>query len=623
MELSTPTRDNLNFDTLPAPPVGGRLQRFAPEWEKVTSDRWVLAVIRHGYRLEFTASPPSLGTPRETTIPREPAKAWALRQEVKALAAKGAVSQLPSPAPDGFYSTFFLTTKKSGEWRPILNLKPLNRSIKPRPFRMETLAAILQALRPGYWGATIDLKDAYMHVPVHSQSRKWLRFQIEGQTFEFKVLPFGLSTSPRVFTRIVKSIPEFLRPKGFTIYVYLDDFLVVSPSRSALISDVAVIRHLLTRLGFLINVKKSNFIPSQTVQFLGAAIDLAAGRVFPTSARISDLLTCASRFQDRKWADAQLFLRLLGLMASLVDVLPWCRLHMRPIQLHLAAYYRPWVHPLNHKVPVSPSLLNSLQWWLNPRVLQVGVPFPTPSPTRTLTTDASKKGWGSHMLHYRLSGVWSPFQSKLHINILELRAVFLSLRRLLHLVRGETVLVRTDNMAVATYLNKQGGTRSPSLCKELIRLLQWCETKEISLIGEHLPGEDNQIADALSRGGVQSSTSKRIRGSSVEWRLRPQVCQAIFHRIDRPHIDLFASKHNHQLPTYYSWDADPLSLGRDALTQDWSGTLAYAFPPIALIPRVLLKLSRTVNCRILLVAPHWPRQMWFSRLLDLLVAEPV
>ena len=79
-------------------------------------------------------------------------------------------------------------------------------------------------------------------------------------------------------------------------------------------------------------------------------------------------------------------------------------------------------------------------------------------PSLTLTTDASKSGWGSHLLHFRLSGVWSPFRSKFHINILELRAVFFSLCRLLHVVRGKLILVRTDNMAVAMYLNKQGGT---------------------------------------------------------------------------------------------------------------------------------------------------------------------
>jgi hypothetical protein len=127
-------------------------------------------VVLHGYQLEFTAPPPPFQGIRVTQVPREPAKCLALLNEVKALLAKDAITRLWSRASDGFFSTFFLTPKKSGEWRPIINLKPLNRYLKPRPFRMETLAAVLQALQPGYWGATIDLKDAYLHVSVHHQS---------------------------------------------------------------------------------------------------------------------------------------------------------------------------------------------------------------------------------------------------------------------------------------------------------------------------------------------------------------------------------------------------------------------------------------------------------------------
>jgi hypothetical protein len=271
-----------------------------------------------------------------TPVPREPAKGLALLEEVKALLAKDAITRIHGKASDGFFSTFFLTAKKS--------------------FRMETLAAVLQALQPGYWGATVDLKDAYLHVSVHHQSRKCLRFCIAGQSFEFKVLPFGLSTSPRVFTRVVKVVAEFLRPRGYVIFMYLDDFLVVNPSREGLQKDLRDICSLLRRLGFLLNEKKSVLIPSQQVQFLGATLDFASGRVYPVSARVEDLQTCASLLRTRAWVEARTFLRLLGLMSSMVDMIPWCRLHMRPLQLHLAAHYRPWVHPLDRKVPVLPSI---------------------------------------------------------------------------------------------------------------------------------------------------------------------------------------------------------------------------------------------------------------------------
>ena len=127
---------------------------------------------------------------------------------------------------------------------------------KPRSFRMEILAAVLRLLRPGFWGATIVLKDVYLHVPILYHSRKWLRFRIGGGTFEFRVLPFGLSTSPRVFAWGVRVVAEFLRPRGYTLSFFLDVFLVVGPSRGCLLRDRRVFCCLLGRLGFLFNTQK-------------------------------------------------------------------------------------------------------------------------------------------------------------------------------------------------------------------------------------------------------------------------------------------------------------------------------------------------------------------------------
>ena len=96
-------------------------------------------------------------------------------------------------------STFFLVPKKdAGMWRPILNLKPLNGFIRPKHFRAETLRAILESIQPGSWAASLDLRDAYLHVPIRQEHWKFLQFQYNGTRFEFTVLPFGLSTSPRV-----------------------------------------------------------------------------------------------------------------------------------------------------------------------------------------------------------------------------------------------------------------------------------------------------------------------------------------------------------------------------------------------------------------------------------------
>ena len=65
-----------------------------------------------------------------------------------------------------------------------------------------------------------------------------------------------------------------------------------------------------------------------------------------------------------------------------------------------------------------------------------------------------------------------------------------------------------------------------------------------------------------------------------------------------------------------------MAFAADAMSISWDRTSAYAFPPIAMIPRVLDKLSRSSQCKLMLIAPHWPRQLWFPRLMSLMSAEP-
>lgn len=352
----------------------------------MTSDQWVLSVISQGFRITFTSPPPRRCRVRVTPLPRETDKRDALLKELKDLLTKKAVVRVQGSVQylsekEGYFSTFFLTPKKSGSWRPILNLKPLNRFMRPPPFRMETLAAILLALRPGYWAASLDLKDAYLHVPMHSSAWKWLRFHLNGAPYEFRVLPFGLSAAPRTFTMVVRAVAEFLRERGVRIFVYLDDWLLVAPSHQLLLEDILRVREVVTRLGFIVNLDKSALTPTQRIEYLGAWIDFVSGRVTPTEPRIRSTTQCAIRLLKTHSAEARLLLRMLGLMASLVDLLPLCRLQMRPLQAHLLQHYRAWVHPLSRKIPIPPSLHPSLKWWSNPVNLREGRPFPRYLPT--------------------------------------------------------------------------------------------------------------------------------------------------------------------------------------------------------------------------------------------------
>ena len=138
------------------------------------------------------------------TYPFDSPKALTLRQEVETMISKGALGRVPDPGP-GFYSRLFLVEKASGGWRPVIDLSPFNELIQQTPFKMETASSVL-LVRRGDFLASIDLNDAYLRIPVHTSSRKWLRFVSDGTVHQFKVLCFELSTAPQVFTRVFATV---------------------------------------------------------------------------------------------------------------------------------------------------------------------------------------------------------------------------------------------------------------------------------------------------------------------------------------------------------------------------------------------------------------------------------
>ncbi|XP_038072759.1 uncharacterized protein LOC119741137 [Patiria miniata] len=241
-----------------------------------------------------------------------------------------------------------------------------------------------------------------------------------------------------------------------------------------------------------------------------------------------------------------------------------------------------------------------------------GCIFRPPRPSVLITTNASGYGWGATLHPQQVAGVWGPEHQSSHINVLEMLAVANALKHFQSDVRGQAVLVRCDNATVLAYINHQGGTRSGHLCALTWDLTLWCIHHGIALSAVHIPGEENVTADALSRGWI----------ATTEWSLLPQVAQSIFRLIDRPHVDLFASRMNNQLPIYCTRGPDPNAWQTDALSVRWDSLLAYAFPPISLVSRVLTKIEQE-DCGILLIALFWPRQPWFPWLVRLLVHRPV
>ena len=207
---------------------------------------------------------------------------------------------------------------------------------------------------------------------------------------------------------------------------------------------------------------------------------------------------------------------------------------------------------------------------------------------------------------------WSPKEAAMHINCLELLAATLAIQTFAK--RKENVLIhlKVDSTSALTYINKMGGTVSPDLNRLTKELWSWCLTKNVTLRASHLPGILNEEADEESR----------IMKDRSDWMLCPEIFRSIQAQLGPLEIDLFASRLTIQLPTYVSWRPDPEALVTDAFSMNWNGLKAYTNPPWNMISRVLGQVGQQ-EATIVLVAPVWKTQAWYSLLLTLLIMSNI
>ena len=312
------------------------MAHFAENWQKVTNNKWVLSLVKTGYRIPFIERPPLSVDPiffQQSLSPQ-------LEEEVASLLQKGAVEEI-HPVSPGFYSRIFLVPKKNGKVRLIIDLSTLNRHVFIQSFKMETQRKVRNAINLNDWAFSLDLTDAYLHVRIHPRSRKYLRFTLNGRVYHFKALPFGLSTSPFVFTLLMTVIATHLRKRAIIMHPYLDDWLSRNQNRQTLLEHRHYIMYLITSLGLIINYQKSDLIPTQIFSFIGMEFLTYSNIVRVPHPRVQKLLETIMIIYQKTFISARVFLSLLGQLSAAADFVMLGRLHLRPLQMSLLSQWRP------------------------------------------------------------------------------------------------------------------------------------------------------------------------------------------------------------------------------------------------------------------------------------------
>ena len=582
------------------------LARCLPRWKECNVHPWVLNTIDNGYKLQFASKPPTF---EKIIFSHANGQAGDILQaEILSLLGKNAIREVPlNQSLNGFYSRYFLVKKKGGGVRPILDLRALNRYLKVFRFKMLTNAALLRMMRPGDWYTSLDLKDAYFHIPIYAPHRKFLRFGFRGRVYEYLVLPFGMSLSPRTFVKCTNAAIAPLRQRGVRIASYIDDWLICACTEVEAQQHTNMVVSHVTSLGFSVNYAKSVLIPARSIDFIGMTLDSTTFTARLSQDRVNSTLTCAASFRVGRKVTFRTCQRMAGLMASATTVLRLGRLYMRPFQKWMRSLGIP--NTQRHRtVTTNAECTAALRRWRDRYFLSEGVTMGIVVSRKIITTDASLTGWGATHEGRTARGVWNDSLKSAHINYLELMAAFLALQHFRVFIQGCHVLIRTDNTTTMFYVNKQGGIRSQSLHALAQELTLWCDVHLKSIRASHVPGLQNRGADLLSRGKCHYA----------EWSLHDAVAAQLWDRFGRPLVDLFASEENAKCQQFFSMTGQG-SLGLDALAHDWPKGLLYAFPPLSLIPPVLERV-RAQGLSVILIAPGWGS--WRSEITPLLFDRP-
>ena len=645
----------------------GSISRRVAQWEKVTRDPWILAMVR-GVEIPLVQEVTQDRPPFPFRL--SPEEKLILRGELVKLQDKGVIQKTYFEEGQ-FLSNVFLRPKANGEFRLILDLTEFNKKVEYDHFKMTSLQTAIEALRPGAWMGSVDLRDAYYSVAIEPSNRKFLKFTWEGECFEFRALPNGLSCAPRIFTKLMKPLFASLAERGHECFPYIDVSFVIADEEDCQGALDALCQGL-DDLGFVVHMKKSVLEPTQRIIFLGFWLDSRDMTITLTQEKKLKFTRAASDLLEKENPTIREVAGLVGLMTAYSPAVEYGGSHIKRLELDKNRALAIERGIFDARMHISQGAREDISWWLEN--LEGARLVRTSTPDVEIATDASMEGWGAYRGSQTAGGHWSEREKEEHINVLEMIAIYFGLKSLCS-DQGMHVQVYTDNTTALAYVKHMGGVKSRT-CNFWARVIwDWCEERDIWLSIAHLPGVLNVVADYKSRHFVDNTEwqlndkiwnkickifgtpevdlfASRLNAKlekfvvwgpdpeayridaftfdwnegfyyifppftnffvdNTEWQLNDKIWNKICKIFGTPEVDLFASRLNAKLENFVVWGPDPEAYRIDAFTFDWNEGFYYIFPPFSLIDRVVQKLHAD-GAKAILVVPSWPTQPWYAR----------
>ena len=565
-------------------PVGGRLYKFRAAWRGAAYE----SIIKNGLSWSWEKQPPPVEEFVQQTSPD-------LELLLKKLRKKRVLERAKTIK---FQSRVFTVPKKdSPEGRWVMDLSILNSFIKCPKFKMLTMREVKILLPRGYWSVSLDFKDGYWHIAVCPRKRPFLGFIYRNQKWQFRAMPFGLNIAPRIFTKLVAHIVKVMAAEGIWCLPYLDDLLILAPTRELCLQHLGKAVEILKSFGWILNQEKSRQEPAQIFEWLGVNFDLISHSANSTQDHMEGLQQQLISMIRSKYCSRRKIMKLQGLANWIGQTNMIIRLLLARTKILLRVFRK---HHLNAPIRLTKGMKLSLIKWIRTPVIPQ--PLGNPTPTVIIQTDASLNGWGFQINQKAFEGNFDQSMSNWSINSLELLTIWFAL--LMVTQKNQVIQVLCDNStAVAAIRRGTTTVHQLSMVTELI----WRRTTMMgwTLTASHIQGKFNIIADQLSRKVALST----------EWSLPDREFRNILKINPELQVDLFATRLNHKLDTFVSPCPDQRATAVDAMSIPWDRWKhLYLYSSSSMISKVLSKLSETKFKSAILITPEMPCRPWYMAL---------
>ena len=455
--------------------VAQLLQEYGQVFSTGDDDTGRTTLVEHSIPVQPGTRP--IRQPPHRLGPEKEAEA---ERQVEALVGKGLIE----PADGAWSSPVVLVRKKDSTWRFCVDYRKLNAVTQQDAYPLPRIDESLDALAGSRFFSTLDLVSGYWQVPMDADAQEKAAFVTRSGFWKWKVLPFGLTSAPATFQRLMEKVLQGLHWQ--TLLLYLDDVIVIAPDFNTHIQRLREVLQRLQQAGLKLKPSKCELLQTE-VRYLGHVVSANGVATDPDKVQAV-----------REWPEPHTAKQLMAFLGTV-------------------GYYRQYIEDYATLAkPLTVLTGKGIKWsWdsaaqgafseLKRRLVEAPVlGYPDPRISYVLDTDASDVGVGAVLSQVQdsqerviayYSKTLAPPERNYCVTRRELLAVVKAVRHFRPYLYGRRFKLRTDHASLQWLCQR----REPSH-----QVARWLEIlAEFNYQLEHRAGTKHGNADGLSRRECQ------------------------------------------------------------------------------------------------------------------------